>query len=180
MKALDMITTRRSIRKYKDEPVKHELIEKIMKAAQFAPSWKNTQITRYTIIDEKKVIEKLANEAVLDFKPNINTMMHARTIAIQSVVTGISGYERDGSFSTSKEAGWEMYDAGISAQTFCLAAHEYGIGTVIMGMCDESKIREIIKLPDGESVTAIIGMGYPEEEGRIPKHKELDEVLRFQ
>lgn len=73
-----------------------------------------------------------------------------------------------------------MYDAGISAQTFCLAAHEYGVGTVIMGMFDESKIREIVDIPDGESVTAIIGMGYPEEEKTAPKHKDVDEVLRFQ
>ncbi|NCB92829.1 MAG: nitroreductase [Clostridia bacterium] len=179
MEALDNIKTRRSIRRYKDEPVDHELIRKIMDTTIYAPSWKNTQIVRYAIIDCKDTIEKLANEAVLGFVPNIKTMTRARTIALQTVVTGICGYERDGSFSTSKGTGWEMYDAGISAQTFCLAAHEYGVGTVIMGMFEESKIREIVDIPEGESVTAIIGMGYPEEERNAPKHKEVDEVLRF-
>ena len=179
METLNNIKSRRSIRRYKDETVDHEVIRKIMQATIYAPSWKNTQIVRYTIIDDKATIEKLADEAVLGFTPNIKTMTRARTIALQTVVTGICGYERDGSFSTSKGAGWEMYDAGISAQTFCLAAHEYGIGTVIMGMFEEEKIREIVDIPKEESVTAIIGMGYPEEERNAPKHKEVDEVLRF-
>lgn len=179
MEAINNIKTRRSIRRYKDEPVSHDLVEKIMETTIYAPSWKNTQIVRYTIIDDKAVIEKLAEDAVMGFIPNIKTMTRARTIALQTVVTGICGYEKDGSFSTSKGSGWEMYDAGISAQTFCLAAHEYGVGTVIMGMFDEAKIREIVDIPKEESVTAIIGMGYPEEERNAPKHKAVDEVLRF-
>lgn len=179
METLKTIQSRRSIRRYKDEPVDYELIRKIMEITIYAPSWKNTQIVRYTIIDKKDMIEQIANEAVLGFKPNMNTMSQARTIAIQSVVTGICGYERDGSFTTSKGAGWEMYDAGISAQTFCLAAHEYGVGTVIMGVFDEELIKQIVDIPNGESVTAIIGMGYPDEERNAPKHREIDEVLRF-
>ena len=45
MEALKCIETRRSIRKFKDTPVSHELIEEVIKEASFAPSWKNTQVT---------------------------------------------------------------------------------------------------------------------------------------
>lgn len=36
-----------------------------------------------------------------------------------------------------------MFDAGIAAQTFCLAAHEKGIGTVILGVFDDKKLRKL-------------------------------------
>ncbi|MDE7239458.1 MAG: nitroreductase family protein, partial [Lachnospiraceae bacterium] len=49
MTAKECITTRRSIRKFKADPVSHELINSIVETASFAPSWKNTQITRYTV-----------------------------------------------------------------------------------------------------------------------------------
>ena len=115
----------------------------------------------------------------MGFVPNKKTIFAANTIVIQTIVTGICGYEQDGSFSTSKGASWEMYDAGISAQTFCLAAHEYAVGTVIMGVFDEEILKNIVTIPENESVTAIIGMGYFEKNGTIPKHKAVNEVLRF-
>lgn len=87
MEVIASIKTRRSIRKYKDEPVNHELVKKIVETTIYAPSWKNTQIVRYTIIDRKDTIEWLAREAVLGFLANINIMSYARTIAIQTVMT---------------------------------------------------------------------------------------------
>lgn len=179
MEAIENIKTRRSIRRYKDDSVSHDVIKKIVDAAIYAPSWKNTQIVRYNVVEDKELIERIANEAVMGFVPNKKTIFAANTIVIQTIVTGICGYEQDGSFSTSKGASWEMYDAGISAQTFCLAAHEYAVGTVIMGVFDEEILKNIVTIPENESVTAIIGMGYFEKNGTIPKRKDVNEVLRF-
>ena len=88
-------------------------------------------------------------------------------------------YERDGSFSTSQGSGWEMYDSGIAAQTFSLAAHDAGLGSVIMGIIDDKKIAEIIDLPDTERVTAAIAVGYPAEEPKCPPKKSAEEITRF-
>ena len=52
MNTLDCIKTRRSVRKYADKPVPHELIEQAIAAAAYAPSWKNTQVTRYYVVDD--------------------------------------------------------------------------------------------------------------------------------
>lgn len=46
-----------------------------------------------------------------------------------------------------------MYDAGISAQTLCLAAKDMGLGTVIMGVFDEDILAKLIGLPEGQTVT---------------------------
>lgn len=51
MQTLDAIKTRRTIRKFTEEPVSHEVIEKIVEASSYAPSWKNTQTARYIIQD---------------------------------------------------------------------------------------------------------------------------------
>lgn len=179
MDSIECIKTRRSVRKYTDQPIERETIEKIMEAAAYAPSWKNTQIVRYNIVMNREKINAIATEAVLGFQFNTKTMQRSTLLAVQTIVTGISGYEPDGSFSTDKEDGWEMYDAGISAQTFCLAAHTYGVGTVIMGVVDDAKIHEILGIPKTEAVTAVIGMGYPAEVHTAPKRKEVSELVRF-
>ena len=49
MQTLDAIKTRRTIRKFTEEPVSHEVIEKIVEASAYAPSWKNTQTSCYGI-----------------------------------------------------------------------------------------------------------------------------------
>lgn len=179
MEAIECIKTRRSVRKYTDRPIDRETVNKIIESAVYAPSWKNTQVVRYNIVSRRDQIDAIAERAVLGFTYNTKTMSRSTLLAVQSVVRGISGYEKDGSFTTDKGNGWEMYDAGISAQTFCLAAHAYGIGTVIMGVVDDEKIREILAIPENEYVTSVIAMGYPAKENAAPPRKPVDEIVRF-
>ena len=144
----------------------------IIEAASYAPSWKNTQISRYVVVEDRALIKKIAEECVLGFTYNTKTMMNAPQLVVQTYVTGRSGFEKDGSYTTSKEDRWESYDAGIAAQTFCLAAHEKGVGTVILGIFDDAKVAEAIGLPEGQKVAALIPMGYPEGDAwQRPKRK---------
>ena len=53
MEAIECIKGRRSIRAYTNEPVDREVINKIVEAASYAPSWKHTQTARYTVIESK-------------------------------------------------------------------------------------------------------------------------------
>ncbi len=175
------IKERRSIRKFQDKPISHELIEEIVEVARFAPSWKNTQIARYIVVEDREVIARLATEdCTLGFAYNIKTMANAPALVLLTYVSKRSGYEKDGSFTTPKGDRWEMFDAGIAAQTFCLAAHEKGLGTVIMGIFDEEKVRKVVDIPEGQILAAIIPMGYPADaEVSAPPRKEPDELLSF-
>ena len=96
-----------------------------------------------------------------------------------TTVNSRSGYERDGSFSTSKETHWQSFDAGIATQTFCLAAHEAGLGTVIMGIYDEKKVIDALNIPEGQSVSALVALGYPAENPEAPKRKGTEQLLSF-
>lgn len=109
MQTLDAIKTRRTIRKFTEEPVSHEVIEKIVEASAYAPSWKNTQTARYIIIEETALKDRIAREAVMGFEWNTGIILGAPVLVVLASVPGKSGYEKDGAYSTSKKDKWEMF-----------------------------------------------------------------------
>jgi nitroreductase len=179
METLKCIETRRSIRKFKADQIPHETIKEIISSASFAPSWKNTQVTRYVVIDDVALKNKIADEATLGFAYNTGTIKNAPQLVVVSLVHGRSGFERDGSYTTSKEDRWEVFDTGLATQTFCLAAHEKGVGSVILGIFDENKVADIINLDEGQKVSALIAIGYPDEEPAAPKRKGVEDLVKF-
>lgn len=179
MSFIEKIKSRRSVRKYTDQVINREIVEEIIDAARFAPSWKNTQIVRYYAVDDVKLKSKVAEEGVMDFAFNTKTISRSSMLMVVTFVSGISGYEEDGSYSTPVEDGWERFDAGIATQTFCLAAHEKGIGTVILGVFDDEKVKEALNIPGNEKVAALVAMGYPEKANPAPPRKEVSELLKF-
>ena len=159
MNTLECIKTRRSIRKFKPDPVDHATLESLIGAASYSPSWKNTQITRYIAIEDSSILDKML--IAVTFKK------------------GCCGFERDGSYSTKKEDRWQMFDVGVASQTLCLAAHEAGLGTVIMGIWDEDGITDLLHIPEDQELAALIAIGYPDIDPDAPKRKSVDDLLTY-
>lgn len=178
MTANECIMGRRSIRKFTSQPVSHELLSRIVETASFAPSWKNTQITRYIAVEGAKKAALAKCTSI--FPGNGAIMEDAPMVIAVTVITGRSGYERDGSFSTPKGTGWQMFDAGVASEAFCLAAHEQGLGTVIMGLFDEEKASKLLELPEDRELVALIPIGYPAESPVAPRRKTVDDLLSYQ
>ena len=179
MDAINAIKTRRSIRKYKDGEVDRATMTKIVDDAKWAPSWGNFQVARYTLVDDKEKIERLSTEGVKGFVYNGDTLKEANGVAVLSFVKGKSGKLDGPDYATSKASAWEVFDAGIACQSFCLSAHAHGVGTVIMGVIDDKSIAEIVGLPDDETVAALIVYGYADETPNPTPRKATEEVLRF-
>lgn len=179
MEAKECIKTRRSVRKYTDELVSKETVREIVELASYSPSWKNTQVIRYIFVEDEKLISQIADEGLMDFPLNVKTVSRAKQLMIITKKDGISGYEKDGSFSTGKEDNWEMFDAGIATQTFCLAAWDKGVGTVILGVFDDKKVGEIVGIPDGQTVAAIVALGYPAFAPDMPPRKSVEDLLTY-
>ena len=74
-------------------------------------------------------------------------------------------------------ATWQNFDCGIAAATFELAAHELGLGSVVLGIFEEEKLRELLELPEGMGVACLMPLGYPAEAPGAPKRKEVAELL---
>lgn len=176
MEIIEGIQTRRSVRKFQDKAVPHDVLEQVIAAAAYAPSWKNTQVSRYIAIEGRETIDKLA-EQYASF--NARTLSTAPLLIAQTCVTKRSGYERDGSFTTDRGAGWEMYDCGIAAQTFCLAAHEAGLGTVILGIFDRPALEKHLHVPEGQELVALIAVGYPDQDPAAPRRKPVSDLLTY-
>lgn len=178
MTANECIRGRRSIRKFTDQPVSHELLAQIVETASYAPSWKHTQIVRYIAVEgEKKAA--LAKCTSL-YAGNGAIMENAPIVIAVTIIKGRSGYERDGSFSTPKGDRWQMYDAGVASEAFCLAAYEQGLGTVIMGLFDEEDAAKLLELPEDRELAALIPIGYPAESPVAPKRKPVEQLLSYQ
>lgn len=179
MDAIECIKGRRSIRKFKEDKLDRQLIKDIVEISSYAPSWKNTQTPRYVYIDSKELMNDIADKCVLDFEYNKKTINGAAGLVIVTTVPNRCGYERDGSYTTSKKDSWEMFDAGIASQTFCLAAYEKGLGTVIMGIFDEEETKKVLELESGYKVSAMIAIGYPAINPDTPPRKNVDELVKF-
>lgn len=91
---------------------------------------------KYDVIKNSVIKEKIAQHCVLGFDFNVKTIMRCNALMIVAVIENLSGFEKDGSYSTSKGDGWEMFDAGVASQTVGLAAYEKGVGSVILGIFD--------------------------------------------
>ena len=177
MNTTECIRTRRSIRKFKAAPVDHSLLESLISDTSYSPSWKNSQITRFIAIEDSSILDSI----VQDYTPSFNSDIIKQVPVLLAVtfVKGRSGFERDGSFSTKKGDRWQMFDAGVACQTFCLAAHEYGLGTVIMGVFDESGISSLLDIPKERELAALIALGYPDIEPSAPKRKTVEDLLQY-
>ena len=179
MNTVDCIKTRRSIRNYKEEQIPQDVMKEVIDIARFAPSWKNGQIARYYVVQSAELKQKIAESCVMGFTYNTGTLTKAPAIVVVAYVEKRSGFERDGSCTTSKGSEWEMFDAGIATQTLCLAAHEKGLGTCIMGIFEDKAVAEAINLPEGQKVGALVAIGYPAEEPAAPARKEAEQLVQF-
>ena len=176
METKDCILTRRSVRKFTDRKVEHRLVEQIISLAAYAPSWKNTQISRYIAIEDPKVLEEIY---CLPGANNPAIIRGCPLLVAQTFVKARSGYERDGTYTTDREDGWQYYDCGIACQTLCLAAHDLGLGTVVMGVFDRKGLEAYLQIPEDQELMALIALGYPDESPAAPRRKETSLLLSY-
>ena len=179
MEYLEAMKGRRSIRKFTEQKVSRETLEKIVEAARFAPTWKNSQTARYVAVEDRALIDRIADEATMGREHNRGIIRSCQTLIVLTSVKGICGYEPDGSFSTNKGNEWQMFDAGIAAEAFTTTAYNFGVASVIMGIFSDEKVGELIGLDDSRVVSALIAIGYADQPPREPVRKDVSEYLTF-
>lgn len=176
MELQKVLETRRSIRKYKNKPVKKEDIEKMIEAAILAPSWKNSQVTRYYVIQDPDMLKKVKG-ALPEF--NQNNVKDASVLIASTIVLNRSGFEKNGTPSNELGNGWGYYDCGLQHMNLILKATELGLSTLIMGLRNEKVIRELLSIPETESVVSVIAVGYQDNDPSMPKRKTIEDITQF-
>ena len=171
----EVLTSRRSVRSYDaSKKISEAEVRDLIAAAQDAPSWANQQPTKYYVAISE---EKLA--AVQDLVGgNKEKIANAPVLIISTFERGKSGFFQEKP-ANERGDGWGAYDNGLSNCYLILKARAMGFDTLIMGMRDADKLRELFNIPENETVMAVISFGYRAEEPKRPNHRELDEIVKF-
>jgi nitroreductase len=159
MDVFEAISTRRSIRKYKKEPIPNAKLEMIFEAARLAPSAANRQPWRFIVVqdaDRKKALARAANnQTFLDDAAAI-----VATVGDPEV-----------------SARWHERDPMIALEHMALAAAALGYGTCWIGAFDEDAVKRLLKIPAQMRVVALLPIGVPNETPAPRPRKELSEIF---
>ena len=172
----EVVSSRRSIRAYDpSRSVSREQIRQIVACAQEAPSWANVQSTRYYAVTSP---ENLAALKDLIGESNKKSAGDAPVLLVSTYVKGQSGFFRA---QQTNELGdtWGAYDNGLSSAFLILKARELGLDTLIMGLRDSDRIRELLGISNQEEVTSVIALGYRLSDPARPERKPLEDILKF-
>lgn len=169
------IEQRRRVRKYKNQSVPRELIREIIKAATFAPSWKNSQVSRYYVAEgnAKKELASYLGEF------NGRNVQDAPVLIVSTVVNKRSGFTRAGEYETHLKDGFQYYDCGMQSMNLCLKAYELGLATLVMEIYDEAAIRKLFDIDESQIIVAVTAVGYADGETSMPKRKSVDDITVF-
>ncbi len=160
MELLKVIQQRRSIRKYKTDPVPDEIVVEILEAARRAPSWANTQVPRFIVVKDQGIKERL-RDTLSPTNPARQAMIDAPVVICVAAKRALSGYYQ-GEPKTNK-GDWFMFDAGIAMEHIVLAAWNFGLGTVHVGLFDAEKAEAVLRIPEGFSIVEMSPLGYFED-----------------
>jgi len=163
--ALELIKGRRSIRRYRPEPVERDKVIYCLEAARWAPSAGNRQPWEFIVVTEPETRKRLAE-----------VHRWGRHMAeAPVVVVALADPSRDPSY-------WQQ-DLGAAIQNLMLAAYSQGLGTCWIGVSGnpeyEEKFREILGVPSHLRVVTAITLGYPAE-APSKDRRPLDEIVHWE
>jgi len=165
MEFYDVLKKRRSIRKYKAQPVEKDKLNRILEAARIAPSAKNSQPWHFIVIEDAGVKSALKEAYRQDW------FTSAPVIICVCGEPAKSWNRRDGK-------SYLDVDVAITFEHLILAAAAEGLGTCWIGAFDPAAVKRALNLPDGIEPIAMTPLGYPDEEPRPFARKSMAEIVR--
>ena len=176
MKFSELIEALRSVRKYAKAEISKDEMAKIVEEALNAPSWKNTETTRYYAAIGDAAKAKIWSDAL----PSFNSASSANAAALVAVtfVPGESGYLGDAPADELREM-WGAYDCGLASSYFILAAKSHGCDTLIMGIRNTAKVKSILGIPEKEILMSVIAVGKSAQPYFKNPRKPVAEVLKM-
>ena len=170
MKFSELIVQRQSDRKYKNQPIKRELITECLEAARLAPSACNSQPWKFVVVDDPALLKEMAVAAA---GMGMNKWAKEAPVIVAVTLEKMNLTARIGSVIKDKE--YSLLDVGIAVEHFCLQAAELGLGTCIMGWFDEKKVKTLLGIGK-KRVPLLISLGYPDTDTRKKSRKSLEEM----
>jgi nitroreductase len=190
MTVLEAIKSRRSIREFKNDPIERQTVERLLEAAVLAPSAKNSQPWRFTVIPEPKREELLAvlrqgisnreaeGQDVGTVKLTLQAMEQAPLTILVHNADGIHPWKA----RKEHESWWDLatvQSVGASIQNMLLAATELGLGSLWIADVWEAYPELSAWLGTDDQLVAAISFGYPNVSPSTPRRKPMEDVVRW-
>lgn len=175
-KILELISGRQSDRKYSDQPVEKDKLERILEAGRIAPSACNAQPWKFVVVTDSQLRAKIA-EAASAKVLGMNSFVGQAQVIIVIVRENPNFSSKIG--GTIKRKDYSLIDIGIATENICLQAEAEGIGSCIIGWFDERQIQKLLSIPHSKRVELIITLGYSLSEQREKRRKTRDDVISY-
>ena len=157
---LDIIKSRRSIRRFQDKPIPPEVIQELLEAAQWAPSGSNSQPWAFVFVQEPDTIRK-----VKMFSPGLG----GDPVALLIVCS-----------DQSIEGSTAIMDVSMATQNVMLAATERSLGSCCVRSLNQGALQLLLKLPSHMVPELTISLGYPAESPKPPGRRPIEETVHWE
>jgi len=162
---MEIIKTRRSIRRFKDQSVDDEIIKDIINMGTWAPSGLNNQPWKFVIIKDEELKNKIAQQTKYSY-------------IIQNAPVCIAVFlDNNQSYNRVKD----IQAIGACIQNMLLTIHSFGLGGVWLGeiLNKREEVEKILNVPSELELMAVVAFGYPAESGGKGSRKKLEEVILY-
>jgi len=153
----ELIKTRQSVRNFDGRPVDREILDKCIEAARLSPSACNAQPWKFIIVDEPKLVKKVASctyGGVVQFNKFTDD---AAAFAVVVMEPGTVSSKAGAVFSNTDYA---YTDMGMAVEHFCLQAADMELGTCILGWSRPRALKKILSIPMKKKMGLLIAIGY--------------------
>lgn len=165
MDILEIIMTRRSVRRFLDRPVPEDLLQKILEAGRWAPSGLNNQPWRFAVVTAGEVKRQLSKLT------RYSKIVEGAAVLIPVFLDNAESYNRTK----------DCQAAGALLQNMLLEAHALGLGAVWLGeiIKSDKEMRGLLGLGDDLELMAVLAVGYPAEKPGTTKRKALQDLVVY-
>lgn len=204
---LELMKSRRSVRRFRPEVPARELVEQVIEAAITAPSASNRQPWRFLAVADRQVIARMADAVraavgriAQHIEPSFETsfrnygryftrfedapivlapLFRGSTLLSDMVDDQLPPEDRQRIEILERDSG--LIGASLALQNLLLAAHQLGLGASGMTgpLVASHRLREILEIPTSWSVVALVPLGFPDEEPTPTRRKPVAKVLRW-
>ena len=157
-----VVYERRTIRRFKKEPIPIEILKKLVDFARLAPAASNKQSLEYVIVEDSEMRSKLfplLRWAAYLPKEQRTPKEGKRPMAYIIVLNNIR---------IRKNA---PYHIGAAIESILLGATNFGLGACWMGSIDKIKIRELFKIPKHYKISHVISLGVSDEKSQVEPYE---------
>jgi len=161
MSLVDVVLSRRSVRRYEQKEIPKDVLDRILEAGRQAPSAMNRQPWHFIVLTDYEIKKELS-------KGFFNR--HIKDSAVTVVGVAYTGFI---------DRRWSTISTSIALQNMVIAAWAMGVGSCWIGDFKEDNVKKLLKIPDKWKVVALISFGYPAEKPRLKRKKPLDKIVSF-